>query len=115
MSDPIELELEALVSANLTHLAPTYLFNYFKEELNDKILINLVNDLDNVIQTIDTNNSFKILSLNDNHQSQAAHEALACGTSSQNSSLSSSLSETTLDSCKLLLGKLPFVFANKIN
>lgn len=106
MSDSIELELEALDSANLSHLAPGHLFNYFKEELNDKILINLVNDLDNVIHTIDTNNSFKILSLNDNHKSQEAHEAFTCGTSSQNSSLSSSLSETTLDSCKLILGEI---------
>lgn len=104
MTDPIELELEALNSANLAHLTPSYLFNHFKEELNDRLLINLVNDLDNVIHTIDTNNSFKILSLNDNTKSTEAQDTSGCGLASQNTSLSSSLSETTLISCKSLLG-----------
>ena len=104
MTESIELELEALNSANLAHLTPSYLFNYFKEELNDRLLINLVNDLDNVIHTIDTNNSFKILSLNDNNKGQDAHDSSGCGLASQNTSLSSSMSETTLISCKSLLG-----------
>ena len=103
MSNSIELELEALNAASLAHLTPSYLFNYFKEELNDKLLVNLVNDLDNLIQTIDTNNSFKILSLNDNDRQQES-TADQCGLASQNSSLSSSLSETTITSCKFLLG-----------
>ncbi len=99
MLDSIELELNALHAAKLSYLAPSHLFNYFKEELNDKILINLVNELDNLIETIDTNNSFKILSLNDDNQENTID-------SSQNSSLSSSLSERTINSCKLLLAEI---------
>ncbi len=97
MLDSIELELEALDSAQLTHLSPGHLLNHFREELNDKLLINLVNDLDNLIHTIDTNNSFKILSLNDRDTSL---------TDSHDSSLSSSLSEATLTSCKSLLAEI---------
>lgn len=98
MPESIELELEALYSTNLSYLTPSYLLNHFKEELNDKLLVNLVSDLDNLIQTIDTNNSFKILSLNDETETTNTGH-------SQNSSLSSSLSESTLSSCKSLLGK----------
>jgi len=97
MLESIELELEALDSAHLSHLSPNHLINFFKEQLNDHLLINLVNDLDNLIHTIDTNNSFKILSLNDRDTSV---------TDSQNSSLSSSLSEDTLTSCKSLLAEI---------
>ena len=116
--DSIELELAALHSANLSHRTPGHLLNYFKEELNDKLLINLAKDLDNLIETIDTNNSFKILSLNDRHDHVANTSARmsmsACTSfqqdnsfnSSQNSSLSSSLSEATLTSCKFLLAEI---------
>lgn len=102
----IELELEALDSANLSYLSPSHLFNFFKEELNDRLLVNLVNDLDNLIQTIDTNNSFKILSLNDNNGTNEQSNSICGGVASQNSSLSSSMSETTLTSCKSLLAEI---------
>ena len=102
----IELELEALNAAGLSQLAPSHLLNYFKEELTDRILASLVSDMDNLIQTIDANNSFKILSLND-HNNGEDHNP----NESHNSSLSSSLSETTLNSCKSLLADI----SNKLN
>jgi len=72
----IELELQQIASANLYHLIPSYLFDYFKDELNDRILVNLINDLDSLIQTIETNNSFKILSLNENTDNENSCKSL---------------------------------------
>lgn len=66
----LEFELKQLESANLLRLIPTFLLNNFKDDLNDRILINLVSDLDVLIESIDTNNSLKVLTLNDsNHRS----------------------------------------------
>ena len=104
----IELELEALNAVGLCQLAPSHLLNYFKEELTDRILASLVSDMDNLIQTIDANNSFKILSLNDHNNCATDNNNL---NDSHNSSLSSSLSETTLNSCKSLLADI----SNKLN
>lgn len=99
MIESIELELEHLTSANLYHLIPSYLFDYFRDELNDKLLANLINDLDSLIQTIEANNSFKILTLNDdaNNINLAANH---------DTSISSSISETVLNSCKSLLSDI---------
>jgi hypothetical protein len=108
MMESIELELHHLNSSNLSHLIPSYLFDYFKDELNDRILANLINELDSLIQTIEANNSFKILTLNDDTNSKLN---LAAGSYNPDSSVSSSISETVLTSCKSLLSDI----SNRLN
>lgn len=69
MNNILEFELKQLESANFLHLVPSFLLNNFKDDLNDRILVNLVSDLDVLIESIHTNNSLKELTLNDsNHQ-----------------------------------------------
>ena len=65
MGDTIESELAAMTETNLGHLIPSHLFSNFKIELNDRILTNLIGELDHLLQTSDANSSFKILTLND--------------------------------------------------
>lgn len=65
----LEFELKQLESANFLHLIPSFLLNNFKDDLNDRVLVNLISDLDVLIESIHTNNSLKELTLNDsNHQ-----------------------------------------------
>ena len=61
----IEFEINSLVLANLNDHRPIYLFNQFKNNLNYKILPNLLTELDNIIKSTDTNNSLEILTLED--------------------------------------------------
>ena len=61
----IDTELAALESANLHYLIPSFLFDYFKIELNDRILKDIINEFDHLLHSTDTNNSFKIMSLNE--------------------------------------------------
>jgi hypothetical protein len=101
--ETIELELQQIASANLYHLIPSYLFDYFKDELNDRILVNLINDLDSLIQTIETNNSFKILSLNENTDNENDNRDRVL-TNEEPSSLNSEV--ILLNSCKSLLSDI---------
>ena len=101
--ETIELELQQIASANLYHLIPSYLFDYFKDELNDRILVNLISDLDSLIQTIETNNSFKILSLNENTDNENDNRDRVL-TNEEPSSLNSEV--ILLNSCKSLLSDI---------
>lgn len=65
MLETIQQELNILETSSLSHLIPSHLFSYFKIELNDRILPSLILDLDNLLKTIDANNIFKQLSIND--------------------------------------------------
>lgn len=103
--ETIELELQQIASANLYHLIPSYLFDYFKDELNDRILVNLINDLDSLIQTIETNNSFKILSLNENTDNENDNrDRVVTNEQPPSSSLNSEV--VLLNSCKSLLSDI---------
>jgi hypothetical protein len=62
MLESIESELIKLEQANFSHLIPAHLLSYIKNDINDRILPNLIADLDNLLQTIDADNFFKILS-----------------------------------------------------
>jgi hypothetical protein len=63
----VEYEIDALKEANLINLIPTYVYDYFKDDFNERILPQCINSLDNLLQTIDASNSFLILSLNNNN------------------------------------------------
>jgi len=102
----IELELQQIASANLYHLIPSYLFDYFKDELNDRILVNLINDLDSLIQTIETNNSFKILSLNENTDNENDNRDRVANSNEQPPSSSLNSEVVLLNSCKSLLSDI---------
>jgi hypothetical protein len=65
MFENIEYEINSLKLANLYNQIPIYLFNHYKNNLNYKILPNLLTELDNIINSIDTNNSLEILTLED--------------------------------------------------
>lgn len=108
MIDSIQFELQQLSSANLNHLIPAYLLEFFKDELNDRILVSLISDLDSLIQTIEANNSFKILSINDHVINNAN---LVSNATNNDISISSSLSDTVLTSCKSLLADI----SNRLN
>jgi len=62
MISTIESELNILEKANFSHLIPSHLLSCFKVDLNDRILPNLISDIDTLLQTVDANNFFKILS-----------------------------------------------------
>ncbi len=104
--ETIELELQQIASANLYHLIPSYLFDYFKDELNDRILVNLINDLDSLIQTIETNNSFKILSLNENTDNENDNRDRVANSNEQPPSSSLNSEVVLLNSCKSLLSDI---------
>ena len=69
MHDTLEQELNVLNSAHLYSLVPSFLYDSFKDELNDRILVNLIYGLDHIIQSVDANNSLMILSLDDDDES----------------------------------------------
>ena len=89
MSETIELELEELENAGLLSLIPEYLMDYFKDELNERLVPGVVGDLDSLIETIDANNSFRVLTLNENAK--------------ETNDLSSSSSDSVLGSCNTFL------------
>jgi hypothetical protein len=96
MLDTIQQELDILETSSLSHLIPSHLFSYFKIELNDRILPSLILDLDNLLKTIDANNIFKQLSINDDQLNNT-------GTNLNDSSAScnsSNVSEGNLTSSK---------------
>jgi hypothetical protein len=79
----------------------------FKQDLNDRILPTLLNEFDHLIQTIDANNSFKILSLCEKNEktSRESGSGYVIGPDESNqtsSSISSHLSENMLNNCKTL-------------
>jgi hypothetical protein len=79
----------------------------FKQDLNDRILPTLLNEFDHLIQTIDANNSFKILSLCEKNEKTSRESASGSliGADEPNqtsSSISSHLSENMLNNCKAL-------------
>lgn len=62
MIDTIESELQILENSNFPHLIPSHLLSCFKSDLNDRILPNFIGDIDSLLQTVDANHFFKILS-----------------------------------------------------
>jgi hypothetical protein len=63
--EKIEFEINSLISSKLFNQIPNYLFNHYKNNINYKILPNLLAELDNIIKSIDANNSLEILTLED--------------------------------------------------
>lgn len=96
----IDQELECLENANLIQYLPGYLFTYFKDDFSQNILPSLIRNLDQLIQSVQANNSFKILSLNDHNESVDTRRSAPA---TNDCSLSSSLSDTTMNACKSLL------------
>ena len=65
----LEAEINLLKSKNLINFIPNHLYNYFKIDFNERILKNLLNDLNVVIDknelsiidaSLETLNSFKV-------------------------------------------------------
>lgn len=104
-SSRIDEELSLIESIpSLQSLIPQYLSDYFKKDLNESILRNLLSELDHLIESIDANNSFRILSINEDEatlsHSHANNVNNISVASSANSSQSLLISAT---SCKTLL------------
>lgn len=108
MIESLKYELNCLNSANLLEIIPNHLYNVFKQDLNDRILPTLLNEFDHLIQTIDANNSFKILSLCEKNEKttrrESASGSVICADepNQTSSSISSHLSENMLNNCKTL-------------
>lgn len=98
----IDDELTLIESSPSLHpLIPQYLLDYFKKDYNESVLKTLLNELDHLIESVDTNNSFRILSINDD---TTLHNTTT--TAANTSSLSSSQNNSSLilnNTCKTLL------------
>lgn len=70
----IDEELILLEQANLDHVMAEYLFEHFKNDFNQRILKNLIQELDRLVESLDASNSFRILSISEqrNQRSDAA-------------------------------------------
>ena len=89
MIDAIESELKILENANFPHLIPAHFLSCFKADLNDRILPSLIGEVDTLLQTVDANNFFKILSFKEAANAPDAHV--------NNSSYSSNVSDNSFD------------------
>jgi hypothetical protein len=100
----IDDELTLIESSPSLHpLIPQYLLDYFKKDYNESVLKTLLNELDHLIESVDTNNSFRILSINDD---TTLHNTTTTTTAANTSSLSSSQNNSSLilnNTCKTLL------------
>jgi hypothetical protein len=61
----ISVELASLHSAGLSRLVPAYLYEHYKDDFNERILVNLIGDLDHLIETVRASHSFQVLTLNE--------------------------------------------------
>lgn len=85
-------ELKLIESVSSLHsLIPQFLFDYFKRDFNQNILKNLIDQLDNLIESVDANNSFRVLTLNDDTINRSGTNANNLSTVSSSQSHSSSL------------------------
>ena len=64
----IELELEALASASLSHLIPGHLVEHYKAELSDSLVASALAELDGLVGTLEAHTHLKALSLEDNYR-----------------------------------------------
>ena len=69
----LETELSILKSKNLFYLIPNYLYTHFKDEFNDKILVNLVNKLTELSQMDSISEKIFSISVNLNEAFQRYH------------------------------------------
>jgi hypothetical protein len=97
----IDNELRQLEEASLVQYLPGYIINHFKDDFNENVLNTLIKNLDQMIQSVQANNSFKILTLNESNLKLGSRNDSVAGVAE--CSLSSSLSETTMSACKSLL------------
>jgi hypothetical protein len=89
----ISVELASLHSAGLARLVPAYLYEHYKEDLNERLLVNLIGDLDHLIETIRASNSFQVLTLNESKRQKKTHGDISSSSSSSSKSLLSEISE----------------------
>jgi hypothetical protein len=87
--------------ASLVQHLPGYIINHFKDDFSDNVLHTLTRSLDQMIQSVQANNSFKILTLNESNLKLSSRNDSVAGVAE--CSLSSSLSESTMSACKSLL------------
>jgi hypothetical protein len=92
----VDFEIKSLEEANFCQYIPLYLIDSFKDDYNENILQNLIKNLDHLIQSIQANNSFKILTLSDTNSNEDCYNKT-------DYSINSSLSDSTLNTCKSLL------------
>ena len=113
----IDYEIKSLEEANLVQHLPLYLVNYFKDDFNQNVLHTLIKNLDHLIQSVQANNSFKILTLNETANKLGGVGTIRNNESKMNQnestyldksecSLSSSLSDNTMNACKSLLTEI---------